>query len=77
MNKFPLVTIEFDDHVTCTGMSQASLQRCTVVGWLIKETKESYTVCTWVSGTIKDDGSDFAVIRKHKGLVLTKIRQEK
>lgn len=70
--KYPLYTVEFWDHVTCTGYRQASLQKCIVTGALVNQTKNAIILCTWVSGKIKDDNSDYAVI--HKGTIIRKRR---
>lgn len=73
--KYPLVRIEFDDHVHTTG-GKSLLARCTVVGFLYGEDKDAYYLATWIADNdIHDEeNTDTYAIKKQPGLVLRKIK---
>lgn len=41
---------------------------CVAVGFLIEETTAHYVICNWVSRKALSSDSEYAVIRKHKGV---------
>lgn len=74
MNKSKPVKIEFLDHAMCDGTAPAPA-KCTAIGFLIKEDKEAYYLCTWsADGCVTDENSEYIVIVKHPGMKVTVLK---
>ena len=65
--------MRFLDHTMASG-DEAGLIQCDVWGLLVGETKNAYTVATWVcGGAVKNHNTEVFTILKHKGLKIKKL----
>jgi hypothetical protein len=72
--KVPIVKVDFLDHVMSPG-DESGLIQCTAIGYLVKQDKQSITICSWLSGTdLLDHDSEVYVLLKHKGMKITRLR---
>lgn len=64
MIKRPLIVLEFLDHAVATGYENATPISCIAVGFLIKEDKKAYYLCSWIGDHPESDDSEYYVILK-------------
>ena len=73
MKKAPLVMLKFLDHMQCSG-DNLILADTVLVGFLVKEDKRAYYICSWMANGTLDHNADCYAIVKHKGLKIRRLK---